>query len=45
MEKIGIVGVGAMGSALLERLRLAKVEATVSISPRLRLRRRAGREL
>jgi 3-hydroxyisobutyrate dehydrogenase len=26
MEKIGLVGVGAMGSALLERLRLAKVE-------------------
>jgi 3-hydroxyisobutyrate dehydrogenase len=34
MEKIGIVGVGAMGSALLERLRLAKVEATAfDISP------------
>lgn len=29
MEKIGMVGVGAMGSALLERLRLAGVEATV----------------
>lgn len=28
MEKIGIVGVGAMGSALLERLKLAAVEAT-----------------
>lgn len=28
MEKIGIVGVGAMGSALLERLKLAGVEAT-----------------
>jgi 3-hydroxyisobutyrate dehydrogenase-like beta-hydroxyacid dehydrogenase len=34
MEKIGIVGVGAMGSALLERLTLAKVEATAfDISP------------
>jgi 3-hydroxyisobutyrate dehydrogenase-like beta-hydroxyacid dehydrogenase len=34
MEKIGLVGVGAMGSALLERLRLAKVEATAfDISP------------
>jgi 3-hydroxyisobutyrate dehydrogenase-like beta-hydroxyacid dehydrogenase len=34
MEKIGIVGVGAMGSTLLERLRLAKVEATAfDISP------------
>jgi 3-hydroxyisobutyrate dehydrogenase-like beta-hydroxyacid dehydrogenase len=34
MEKIGIVGVGAMGSALLERLRSAKVEATAfDISP------------
>lgn len=29
MEKIGIVGVGAMGSALLERLKLAEVQATV----------------
>ncbi len=29
MEKVGIVGVGAMGSALLERLKLAGVEATV----------------
>ena len=28
MEKVGIVGVGAMGSALLERLKLAGVEAT-----------------
>jgi 3-hydroxyisobutyrate dehydrogenase-like beta-hydroxyacid dehydrogenase len=28
MEKIGIVGVGAMGSALLERLKLAGVRAT-----------------
>ena len=28
MEKIGIVGVGAMGSALLERLKLAKVQVT-----------------
>ncbi len=28
MEKIGIVGVGAMGSALLERLREAKLELT-----------------
>ncbi|MBI2210779.1 MAG: NAD(P)-dependent oxidoreductase [Deltaproteobacteria bacterium] len=28
MEKIGIVGVGKMGSALLERLKLAGVEAT-----------------
>ena len=28
MEKVGMVGVGAMGSALLERLRLAGVEAT-----------------
>lgn len=28
MEKIGIVGVGAMGSALLERLKLAGVQAT-----------------
>ena len=27
METIGIVGVGAMGSALLERLRLVHVEA------------------
>lgn len=29
MEKVGIVGVGAMGSALLERLKLAGVQATV----------------
>jgi len=29
MEKIGMVGVGAMGSALLERLKLAGVQATV----------------
>jgi 3-hydroxyisobutyrate dehydrogenase-like beta-hydroxyacid dehydrogenase len=29
MEKIGMVGTGAMGSALLERLRLADVQATV----------------
>ena len=29
MESVGIVGVGAMGSALLERLNLADVEATV----------------
>ena len=29
MEKIGLVGVGAMGSALLERLKLAGVQATV----------------
>ena len=29
MEKIGMVGLGAMGSALLERLKLAGVEATV----------------
>ncbi len=28
MEKVGLVGVGAMGSALLERLRLAGVAAT-----------------
>ncbi len=28
MEKVGIVGVGAMGSALLERLKLVDVEAT-----------------
>ena len=28
MEKVGIVGVGAMGSALLERLKLADVTAT-----------------
>lgn len=28
MEKVGIVGVGAMGSALLERLKLVGVEAT-----------------
>lgn len=44
MEKIGIVGVGAMGSALLERLGLAKVEATVfDISPStLETARRSG---
>src|SRR2546423_7614789 len=29
METIGIVGVGAMGSALLERLRLARVEPVI----------------
>jgi 3-hydroxyisobutyrate dehydrogenase len=29
MERVGIVGVGAMGSALMERLKLAQVEATV----------------
>ncbi len=29
MEKVGIVGVGAMGIALLERLKLAGVQATV----------------
>lgn len=29
MEKVGMVGVGAMGSALLERLQLADVRATV----------------
>lgn len=28
MEKVGIVGIGSMGSALLERLKLAGVEAT-----------------
>lgn len=28
MEKVGMIGVGAMGSALLERLKLAGVEAT-----------------
>src|SRR5574341_2543894 len=28
MEKIGMVGVGAMGSALLERLKLSGVETT-----------------
>jgi len=28
MEQVGIVGVGAMGSALLERLKLAGVSAT-----------------
>ncbi len=28
MEKVGLVGVGAMGSALLERLKLAGVQAT-----------------
>jgi len=34
MEKVGIVGVGAMGSALLERLKLAGVQATAfDISP------------
>ena len=34
MERIGIVGVGAMGSALLERLRLAVIQPTVyDISP------------
>lgn len=29
MEKVGLVGVGAMGGALLERLKLAGVQATV----------------
>jgi 3-hydroxyisobutyrate dehydrogenase len=29
MEQVGIVGVGAMGSALLERLKIAGVQATV----------------
>ena len=29
MEKVGMIGVGAMGSALLECLKLAGVEATV----------------
>jgi len=29
MEKVGMIGVGAMGSALLERLKLAGVQATV----------------
>jgi len=29
MEKVGMIGVGAMGSALLERLKLADVSATV----------------
>jgi 3-hydroxyisobutyrate dehydrogenase-like beta-hydroxyacid dehydrogenase len=33
MESIGMVGVGAMGLALLERLKLAGVEATVYDTP------------
>ena len=44
MEKVGMVGVGAMGSALLERLKLAGVQATVydSYPPSLETARSIG---
>jgi 3-hydroxyisobutyrate dehydrogenase-like beta-hydroxyacid dehydrogenase len=44
MEKVGMVGVGAMGSALLERLKLAGVQATVydSYAPSLEAARSIG---
>lgn len=44
MEKVGIIGVGAMGIALLERLRLAGVQATVydSYAPALDAARSMG---
>ena len=44
MEKVGMVGVGAMGSALLERLKRAGVEATVydSYPPALQAARALG---
>ena len=47
MEKVGIVGVGAMGSALLERLKLAGVQATVydSDPPALEAARSVGADV
>ena len=47
MEKVGIVGLGAMGSALLERLKLAGVPTTVydCHSPTLESCRSAGVEI
>lgn len=47
MEKVGIVGVGAMGSALLERLKLAGVRPSVydSYGPSLEAARSIGAEI
>ena len=44
MEKVGLIGVGAMGSALLERLSLAGVKATAydSYPPSLEMARSMG---
>ncbi|MGH7829915.1 MAG: NAD(P)-dependent oxidoreductase [Candidatus Binatia bacterium] len=47
MEKVGMIGVGAMGSALLERLQLAGVSATVydSHPPALEAARSLGADI
>lgn len=44
MEQVGMIGVGAMGLALLERLKLARVQATVydSYTPALEAARALG---
>ena len=41
MERVGMIGAGAMGLALLERLKIAAVQATVLTAIRRPLKQRA----